>query len=63
MSKGPVLQVDDIKSSTLKNGLDNQNIIFKTLESTWHYFHNTLINLTMWVSLLFSKGKHSAFQK
>lgn len=63
MSKGPVLQVDDTKSSTVKKGLDNQKIVFKALESTWRYFHNTLINVAIWVSLLLSKGKHSAFQR
>lgn len=58
MNKGPVLQVHDTKSFTVKKGLDNQKLIFKASESTWQYFHNTWINLAAWVSLLFPKGKH-----
>lgn len=43
MNKGPVLQVDDTKSSTVKKVSDNQKRFFKALESTWHYCHNTSI--------------------
>lgn len=63
MYKGPVLQVDDTKSSTMKKVLNKQQMIFEALDSAQHYFHNTLINLAIWVSLLFSKSKCSAFQK
>lgn len=62
MKKCPVLQVDDTKSSRVKKDLDNKKIIFKALESTWHYFHSTLIKPFYLVNLLFSKGKHTAFQ-
>lgn len=56
MIKGLVLQVCDTKSSTVKKGLDKQNIIFKVLESPWPYFHNTLIKLALWLACCFPKA-------